>query len=217
MHESGDGRSPGSLALDTVEGCAREDCAGPGRSGPSGPKRRSGSGRRPMLRVRDYVVAHADELSETISRDNGKTRVDAISTEVLPAAIAANYYARHGQRFLRTRAPVACHPGDGEQTQPRAAGAVGRDRHHLALELPVRHSLLRSRHGVAGRQRRDAEGGHPDADGRVGAGAVFCGGRVARRRVRVRQSAGPTRRRRAAGVRASTRSSSPARWRSASS
>jgi len=56
-----------------------------------------------MLRVRDYVAAHADELSETISRDNGKTRMDAISTEVLPAAIAASYYAKHARRFLRTR------------------------------------------------------------------------------------------------------------------
>jgi len=58
---------------------------------------------RAMLRVRDYVAAHADELSATISRDNGKTRVDAISTEVLPAAVAAAYYARHAKRFLSTR------------------------------------------------------------------------------------------------------------------
>ena len=56
-----------------------------------------------MLRVRDYVVEHADELSQVISRDNGKTRVDAISTEVLPAAVAANYYAKQAKRFLRTR------------------------------------------------------------------------------------------------------------------
>lgn len=58
---------------------------------------------RAILRVRDYVVDHADELSETISRDNGKTRVDAISTEILPAALAADYYAKRAKRFLRTR------------------------------------------------------------------------------------------------------------------
>jgi len=58
---------------------------------------------RAMLRVRDYVVDHADELSETVSRDNGKTRLDAISTEVLPAAIAAHYYSKQAKRFLRTR------------------------------------------------------------------------------------------------------------------
>ncbi len=58
---------------------------------------------RAMLRVRDYLVEHADQLSETIGRDNGKTRVDAISTEVLPAAIAAHYYSKKARRFLRTR------------------------------------------------------------------------------------------------------------------
>ena len=29
---------------------------------------------RAMLRVRSYLVEHADALAETISRDNGKTR-----------------------------------------------------------------------------------------------------------------------------------------------
>jgi acyl-CoA reductase-like NAD-dependent aldehyde dehydrogenase len=56
---------------------------------------------RAILRARDYLVAHADELSEIISQDNGKTRVDAISTEVLPAALAASYYARKAPQFLR--------------------------------------------------------------------------------------------------------------------
>ena len=54
-----------------------------------------------MLRVRDYIVKNADELSEVISCDNGKTRVNALSTEILPAAMAADYYSREAQRFLR--------------------------------------------------------------------------------------------------------------------
>jgi len=56
-----------------------------------------------MRRVRDYVVEHADALAETISRQNGKTRLDALATEVLPAAMAAGYYARRAPAWLRTR------------------------------------------------------------------------------------------------------------------
>jgi acyl-CoA reductase-like NAD-dependent aldehyde dehydrogenase len=58
---------------------------------------------RAILRVRDYVVAHADDLAETISRDNGKTRLDALATEVLPAVMGATYYAKRARRFLADR------------------------------------------------------------------------------------------------------------------
>jgi len=58
---------------------------------------------RAILRVRDDVVARADALAETISRDSGKTRLDALATEVLPAAMAASYYARRATRLLKTR------------------------------------------------------------------------------------------------------------------
>ena len=50
---------------------------------------------RYMLRVRDHLVQHAEKISEAISKDNGKTRVDALATEVLPAALAVDYYAKH--------------------------------------------------------------------------------------------------------------------------
>lgn len=58
---------------------------------------------RAMLRVRDYLVSHADQLAETISRDNGKTRVDALATEILMATLAVTYYARQAKRFLKDR------------------------------------------------------------------------------------------------------------------
>jgi succinate-semialdehyde dehydrogenase/glutarate-semialdehyde dehydrogenase len=54
-----------------------------------------------ILKIRDYIVENADHIAATISRDNGKTRVDALVTEVLPAAIAANYYAKNAHHFLR--------------------------------------------------------------------------------------------------------------------
>jgi len=58
---------------------------------------------RYMIRVRDYLTRHAEKISEVISRDNGKTRVDALTTEVLPAAMAVDYYAKHAKKFLKTR------------------------------------------------------------------------------------------------------------------
>lgn len=60
---------------------------------------------RAMRRVRDYLVEHADPLAETISRDNGKTRLDAMATEIVPAAMAVAYYARHAKAFLRPQRP----------------------------------------------------------------------------------------------------------------
>jgi len=58
---------------------------------------------RRVLPLRDYLVAHADDLAEVIARDNGKTRLDALATEVLPAAISVTYYARMAPRFLKPR------------------------------------------------------------------------------------------------------------------
>ncbi|MEI7892710.1 MAG: aldehyde dehydrogenase family protein, partial [Myxococcales bacterium] len=62
-----------------------------------------------ILKVRDYIVAHADEIADTISKDNGKTRVDAMATEVLASAMAASYYAANAERFL---APKRLKPGN---------------------------------------------------------------------------------------------------------
>ena len=56
-----------------------------------------------MIRVRDYLAENAEEIAELISRDNGKTRIDALVTEVLPAIMAVDYYAKHAERFLRQK------------------------------------------------------------------------------------------------------------------
>lgn len=56
-----------------------------------------------VLKIRDHIVEHADELAATISRDNGKTRIDAMATEVLAAALAADYYAKNAKRMLADR------------------------------------------------------------------------------------------------------------------
>jgi len=54
-----------------------------------------------MWRLRDYLIEHADEVSDVISKDVGKTHIEALSTEVLPTVMAITYYTRSARRFLK--------------------------------------------------------------------------------------------------------------------
>lgn len=63
-----------------------------------------------IRRVRTLIVDRADELADIISRDNGKTRVDAMVTEVIASAMAVSYYARRARHFLRTRRLLPANP-----------------------------------------------------------------------------------------------------------
>ncbi len=56
-----------------------------------------------VLKVRDFIVDNADRIADTISRDNGKTTVDAMATEVVPAVMAVSYYCKNAERFLRDK------------------------------------------------------------------------------------------------------------------
>ena len=49
------------------------------------------------------IVKRADSIAELISRSTGKTRMDALSLDVLPGAIVASYYARIAPRVLSPR------------------------------------------------------------------------------------------------------------------
>src|SRR5690606_39184745 len=60
-----------------------------------------------IRRMRDYITANADEIARTVSLSNGKTRTDALATEVLPCALACNWYAKHAGRILRPRRRAA--------------------------------------------------------------------------------------------------------------
>jgi succinate-semialdehyde dehydrogenase/glutarate-semialdehyde dehydrogenase len=53
-----------------------------------------------LLLIRNFIAANAERIAETISKDNGKTRIDALSTEVIPASMAADYYAKKGAKLL---------------------------------------------------------------------------------------------------------------------
>ncbi len=90
------GRSPLHMVAELEEMMNRARAAQPAWA--ETPVRRRA---RAILRVRNHIVEHADELAEIISRENGKTRLDALATEVLPAAVAASYYARRAAKFLK--------------------------------------------------------------------------------------------------------------------
>ncbi|MDP3582990.1 MAG: aldehyde dehydrogenase family protein, partial [Ignavibacteria bacterium] len=53
-----------------------------------------------VLRMRDYIVQNSETIAEVISKDNGKTKVDALATEVMPAAMAISYNCKNADLFL---------------------------------------------------------------------------------------------------------------------
>ncbi|MCG8316088.1 MAG: aldehyde dehydrogenase family protein [Pseudomonadales bacterium] len=56
-----------------------------------------------VRRMRDYIVEHAEELAEVVSKSNGKTLTDALGTEVLPCTLACDWYARHAEGILKEK------------------------------------------------------------------------------------------------------------------
>ena len=58
---------------------------------------------RHVKKIVQYILKHADEIAETISKDNGKTLADAMLTEVVTTAMAANYYCKKARPFLKDR------------------------------------------------------------------------------------------------------------------
>ena len=58
---------------------------------------------RYILKIRDYLVENSEKISEVISRDTGKTRVDALATEIMPAAMAISYYCKNAPHFLKEK------------------------------------------------------------------------------------------------------------------
>ncbi len=59
-----------------------------------------------IMKIRTYIINNLDVLAETISNDNGKTKVDAMGTEVLTSAMALTYYCKNAGRFLKDTKPA---------------------------------------------------------------------------------------------------------------
>ncbi len=58
---------------------------------------------RYLLRARDLLVERADEIADTICRDTGKPRMEALATEVLAGCDSLTYYAKRAKRLLRDK------------------------------------------------------------------------------------------------------------------
>jgi len=56
-----------------------------------------------LFAIRDFIVEHADTISDVISKDSGKTKMDALSTEVLSASLAITYYAKNAKKILKRK------------------------------------------------------------------------------------------------------------------
>ena len=56
-----------------------------------------------LLKTRTHIIKNIDKISEIISRDNGKTRADALIAEVVPATMAISFYCRKAASFLKDR------------------------------------------------------------------------------------------------------------------
>jgi succinate-semialdehyde dehydrogenase/glutarate-semialdehyde dehydrogenase len=55
------------------------------------------------------MIHHLDDIAETIARETGKTRVEALSTELLPAIVSLSYYIKNAKKFLRPRKLAPAH------------------------------------------------------------------------------------------------------------
>ncbi|MDR2743378.1 MAG: aldehyde dehydrogenase family protein [Treponema sp.] len=47
-----------------------------------------------------YLSEHIDDITETIHRENGKVRLDALAAELLPALMGISFYLKNGKKFL---------------------------------------------------------------------------------------------------------------------
>ncbi len=117
-----------------------------------------------LVKMRNYIRDHAGDLARLISDSNGKTRMDALITEVLPCQLACDWYGKHAAKVL---APERRGPSSllwiGKRSAVRyePLGVVG-----IIRELSSIHSLWRDSDGADGRQRDRAQGRGCDPIGR---------------------------------------------------
>ncbi|HVN48704.1 MAG TPA: aldehyde dehydrogenase family protein [Bacteroidota bacterium] len=56
-----------------------------------------------LFRIREYIVEHTDYIVDVIAKDTGKTKMDALSTEVLSVAMAITFYATNAEKLLERK------------------------------------------------------------------------------------------------------------------
>ncbi len=58
---------------------------------------------RCIHRMRNILLAQADDVAQVIADCVGKTRVEALATEVMPGVIGSRWYEKHAAQFLQSR------------------------------------------------------------------------------------------------------------------
>ncbi len=59
--------------------------------------------RRHIRKMQDYIVTHAVELARVVSQENGKSRTDALATEVIPCALSCDWYGKNAPKVLKPK------------------------------------------------------------------------------------------------------------------
>ncbi|MCP5493910.1 MAG: aldehyde dehydrogenase family protein [Leptospiraceae bacterium] len=62
-----------------------------------------GERKKYILRMRDYITENAEDISSIVSKSNGKSRIDALVTEVIPCSLAADWYAKNAVKYLKPK------------------------------------------------------------------------------------------------------------------
>jgi succinate-semialdehyde dehydrogenase/glutarate-semialdehyde dehydrogenase len=54
-----------------------------------------------LMKAREYILQHLDEIAHTITEDNGKPLVEAISADILPVCDLIAYFSKNTEKLLR--------------------------------------------------------------------------------------------------------------------
>lgn len=56
-----------------------------------------------IYKMREYISENKDKIASVISKSTGKTLMDALATEVLPATLACDWYAKNAEEVLKRK------------------------------------------------------------------------------------------------------------------
>lgn len=56
-----------------------------------------------VRRIKLWIKDHSENIARVIAEDTGKSRIDAMATEVIPAILACDWYAKNAEKVLRPK------------------------------------------------------------------------------------------------------------------
>src|SRR5213082_112164 len=100
VYEPGSGKLLGEVRV-TTAAQVRETVQAAKAAGAEWARKSFAERRDVILRFKDLLLQRADEFCDHISRENGKTRNEALFMEVLPVADATTWYANNARKLLK--------------------------------------------------------------------------------------------------------------------